>query len=231
MAPREDVLYPAITFHLIHGLLGGDSWTFSSTSSLSRSSITFDIGLSMMLFLPAWLTLPIFNLALCTNPFLSQYVCMTLHIFQSFLMVFASCKITISLIFKFLLVFVHFFLCCSDCINSFLQWHQNSFTMCWTCLHLLQLYKLGLKKSPLGGKIIFDFMVKRYDGDRGKLLVRSLLSILLVKVWKFKILSVFAISITSDSSSSDLPCACIREDRMEWTEWIWCSKTSPIWLA
>ena len=76
--------------------------------------------------------------------------------------------------FKFLLVFVHFFLSWSDCKNSFLQWHQNSLTMCWTCLHLLWLYKSGLEKSPGDGKIIFDFMVKMFDGDRDKLLVRSL---------------------------------------------------------
>ena len=121
MAPGQDVWYPEITFHLIHGSHGGDSCTFSSTSSLSRSSTTFDIGLSPMLFLPVWLTLPIFNLTLCTDPFSSQYVCMTLHICQSLLMVFASCKITISLAFKFLLVFVYFFLSCSNCKDSFLQ--------------------------------------------------------------------------------------------------------------
>ena len=128
-----------------------------------------------MLFLPAWSTLPIFNLTLRTNPFSSQCVCMTLRICQLFLMVFASCKITISPTFKFLLVFVHFFLSWSDCKNSFLQQHQNSFTMCWSHLHLLLLYKSGLKKSPGGSKIIFDFTAKRLDGDRSKLLVRSLM--------------------------------------------------------
>ena len=77
--------------------------------------------------------------------------------------------------FKFLLVFVHFFLSWSDYKNSFLQWHQNSFTMCWTHIHLLLLYKSGLEKSPGGSKIIFDFTAKRLDGDRSKLLVRSLM--------------------------------------------------------
>ena len=76
-----------------------------------------------------------------------------------------SCKITISPTFKFLLVFVHFFLSWSDCKNSFLQPLQNSFTVCWTHVHLLWLYNSGLEKSPEGGKIIFDFMVKRFDGD------------------------------------------------------------------
>ena len=42
--------------------------------------------------------------------------------------------------FKFLLVFVDFFLSWSDCKNSFLQQHQNSFTMCWNHLHLVWLY-------------------------------------------------------------------------------------------
>ena len=128
-----------------------------------------------MLFLSVWLILSIFNLTLRTNPFSSQYACMTLYICQSFLMVFASCKITISPTFKFLLVFVQFFLSWSDCKNSFLQWHQNSFTMCWTHLHLLLLYKSGLEKSPGGSKIISDFTAKRLDGDRSKLLVRSLM--------------------------------------------------------
>ena len=77
--------------------------------------------------------------------------------------------------FKFLLVFAHFFLSWSDCKNSFLQRHQNSFNMYWNHLHLLLLYKLGLEKSPGGSKIIFDFTVQRLDGDRSKLLVRSLM--------------------------------------------------------
>ena len=128
MAPLQDMWHLEITLHLIHGSLGGDSSTFSSTSSLSRSNTTF--GLSTMLFLPAWSTLPIFNLTLRTNPFSSQCVCMTLRICQLFLMVFASCKITMSPTFKFLLVFVHFFLSRSDRRNSSTQRHQNSFTMC-----------------------------------------------------------------------------------------------------
>ena len=127
-----------------------------------------------MLLLSARSTLPIFNLTFYTNPLSSQYICMTLQICQSFLMVFASFMITMSPLFKFLLVFVHFFLSRSDCRNSFLQRHQNSFAMCWTCLYLLWLYKSGLEKSPGGRKTIFDFMVKVFDGDRDKLLVRSL---------------------------------------------------------
>ena len=132
MAPLQDMWYLEITLHVIHGSLGRDLSKFLSTSSLLRSNTAFDTGLSTMLFLPAWSTLPIFNLTLHTNPFWSQYVCMPQHICQSFLVVFASCKITISPTFKFLLVFVHFFLTWSDCKNSFLQWHQNSFTTCWT---------------------------------------------------------------------------------------------------
>ena len=128
-----------------------------------------------MFFLPAWSTLQISNFTLHTNPFSSQYVSMTLHMCQSSLMVFASCKITISPTFKFLLVFLHFFLSWSDCKNSFIQQHQNSFTMCWTCLHLLQLYKSAFEKSLGGCKIIFHFIVKRFDGERGKLLFGSLM--------------------------------------------------------
>ena len=141
---------------------------------------------------------------LCTKPFSSQYVSMTLHMGQSSLMVFATCKITISPTFKFLLMFVNLFISWSDCKNSFFQRHQNSFTMCWTCLHLLRLYKSGLEKSPGGGKVIFDFMVKRFDGERDKLLVRSLM-LSVFKGWEFKFPSVSVISVASDSSSSDLP--------------------------
>ena len=53
------------------------------------------------------------------------YVCMTLHIYQSFMMVFTSRKIKISPSLKFLLVFVHFFLSWRDWKNYFLQRHQN----------------------------------------------------------------------------------------------------------
>ena len=153
MAPLQDIRYLENILHLIHDSPGGYLSFFSSTSSLWRSNTTFDTGLSTVLLLSTRSTLQIFNLTLRTNPLSSQYVCVTLKICQSFLMVFASCKITISPTFKFLLVFVHFFLSWIDC-NSFLQWQQNSFTMCWTCLHLLQLYKSGLEKSPGDGKVI-----------------------------------------------------------------------------
>ena len=107
MAPLQDTWYLEITLHLIHGSLGEDSSTFLSIFSLSRSNATFDTGLSTMLFLPAWSILPILNLTLHTNPFSSQPL----------LMVFASCKITISPAFKLPLVFVHFFF--------FLKWLQE----------------------------------------------------------------------------------------------------------
>ena len=114
LAPHQDMWYIEITLHLIYHSLGGDLSTFSSTSSFSRSNTTFDTGLFMslfmVLFLPAWSTLPIFNLTLHTNHLSSQYVYITLHICQSFPMVFASCKITISPTIKFFLVFMHFFL-------------------------------------------------------------------------------------------------------------------------
>ena len=155
---------------------------------------------------------------------------MTLQICQPLLTVFASCKITMSPPFKSLLIFFHFFLSWSDCKISFLQKHHNSFTMCWTRLHLLQLYKSGLEKSPVSGKIIFDFMVRRFDGNRGKLLVRSLI-LSVSKAQEFKVYYVLPINVVTDSSSSDLSCVCIREERMEWAEWIWRSQSPPIWLA
>ena len=52
-------------------------------------------------------------------------------------------------------------------------------------------------------------MVKRFDGDRGKPLVGSLM-LSVVKGQNFKIPSVSAISIASDFSSSYLPCVEIR---------------------
>ena len=52
-------------------------------------------------------------------------------------------------------------------------------------------------------------MVERFDGDRGKPLVRFLM-LSVVKGRKFKIPSVSAISVASDSSSSYLPCVDIR---------------------
>ena len=89
MAPLQDMWYIEIKLHLTYDSLGRDSSTFSSTSSFSRSNTTFDTGLFMVLFLAAWSTLlPIFNLTLRTNPLSSQYVCITLHICRSFLMVF-----------------------------------------------------------------------------------------------------------------------------------------------
>ena len=83
--PPFKIGYIKITLHLTHGSLGRDLSTFSSTSSLSKSNATFETGLSTMLFLSPWLTLPIFNLTLHTSLFSSQYVSMTLHICQSFL--------------------------------------------------------------------------------------------------------------------------------------------------
>ena len=54
--------------------------------------------------------------------------------------------------------------------------------------------------------------------ETGKLLV-GLLMLSVVIGLEFKIPSVSAISVAHASSSSDLPCICIREDRMEWAEW------------
>ena len=93
----QGMCYLEILLHLTHGVLKG-IWTHfhQLPSSLSRNNLTFVTGASAMLFLPVGLTIPIFNLTLCTNPLSSQNVCMTLHICQSFLMVFASCKIMMS---------------------------------------------------------------------------------------------------------------------------------------
>ena len=88
--------------------------------------------------------------------FLITMCFMALHICQLFLMVFASCRTTMSPTFKFVLVSVYFFLSWGDWKNSFLQRHQYSFTR----LRLLRLYKSGLEKSARDGKIIFDFMVR-----------------------------------------------------------------------
>ena len=123
-------------------------------------------GLLTMLLLSTRLTLPIFNLTLHTNPLSSQYVSTTLQICQSFLMVFASSKISMSPTLQVPFMFVHFFLSWSDC-NSFLQRDTRIHSPCAvTRLYLLQLYKSGLEKSPRNGKIIFEFMVKIFDGDR-----------------------------------------------------------------
>ena len=53
--------------------------------------------------------------------------------------------------------------------------------------------------------MIFDFMVKKFAGDRGELLAGSLM-LPAIKGREFKIPSVSAISIALDSSSSDPPC-------------------------
>ena len=108
MAPLQDRWYLGPKLHLIHGFLYGDSSTFSSASSSFSRSNMIDTGLSTMLFMSPWSTLPIFNLTLHTNSFSSQYFRMTLHICQLSLMVFASCKIITSATFKFFSVFVHF---------------------------------------------------------------------------------------------------------------------------
>lgn len=109
MAPLQDRWYLETILHLIHGFLYGDSSKFSSTSSSFSRSNMIDTGLSTMLFMSLWSTLAIFDLTRHTNPFSWQYFCMTLHIWQLSLMVFASCKIITSATFKFFSVFVHFF--------------------------------------------------------------------------------------------------------------------------
>ena len=109
MTALQDRWYLETILHLIHGFLYGDSSKFSSTSSSFSRSNMIDTGLSTMLFMSRWSTLPIFDLTLPANPFSSQYFYMTLHICQISLMVFATCKIITSATFKFFSVFVHFF--------------------------------------------------------------------------------------------------------------------------
>ena len=65
------------------------------------------------------------KITLRKNCFSLQYVYIILHICKLFLMVLASRKMTMSPTFKFLLMFVHFFLFWSGCKTSFFQWHQN----------------------------------------------------------------------------------------------------------
>ena len=134
-------------------------------------------------------------------------------------MVFASCKITVSPTVKFFLVFVHFFLSWSDCKNSFLQPLQNSFTMCyWTHLHLLWLYKSGLKNQVLKVARLSLISWLKDLMDTGKQLVRLLL-LSVVRGLEFKIPSVSVIIVASASSSRDLPMYLHQriQDGMGWT--------------
>ena len=159
---------------------------------------------------------PIFNLILCKRSFSLQCVCIILHIYQLFLMVFASGKITSSPTLKFLLLFIHFFLSWSDSKNSLLQWHRNSFTICWIYPNFLQLYKSGLKKSPGVCNFIFDFIVKKFDGGRDQLLVGSLM-LSVVKSREFKISSDCAINVESDSSH--VICHVVHQKRKDVASW------------
>ena len=112
----------------------------------------------------------IFNLTLCTNLFSSQYLCMTLTHLP---IIPGVCFLQDHNVSKLQVLFsIGLFLPFVKRLQQFFPPATPKFiTMCWTFLHLLQLYKSGLEKSLGGGKIILDFMAKRFDGDRGKLLV------------------------------------------------------------
>ena len=59
--------------------------------------------------------------------------------------------------------------------------------MCWTLLHLPLLKMSGLPKTPGGGKITFDFIVRMLAGTNGLLLLLLSLYFTLVKLYKNKI--------------------------------------------
>ena len=53
---------------------------------------------------------------------------------------------------------------------------KQKFAMCWTLLHFCLLKMPGLSKSPGGGKIAFDFMVRMLTGTYGTGLFTSLIA-------------------------------------------------------
>ena len=106
---------------------------------------------------------------------------------------------------KFLFSLCHFLCDWSDWRYYFLQRDQNSLAMCWTWRHLFRQYNSGLLKSPGDGITTFDFIVSVFDQARGKSLVGSLI-ISTVNDREFRIPSVSATSVSTDSSSSDFPC-------------------------
>ena len=102
--------------------------------------------------------------------------------------------------------------------------------MCWTRHHLFRQYKSGLLKSSGGGITTFDFIVRMFDGARGKSLVGSLI-VFTVNGHEIRIPSVSASSVRRDSLSSDFPCFERRDDSIARGDLIRLSQTSPMWLA
>ena len=91
--------------------------------------------------------------------------------------------------------------------------------MCCTQCHVFQQYKSGLPKSPDGGIVTFDFIVRMFDGARGKSLL-GLLIVSTVNDCEFRISSVSATCVSRDSLSSDFPCVERRDDSIAWADLI-----------
>ena len=112
--------------------------------------------------------------------------------------------------------------------NFWLHLTQNSFAMCWICLHLL-LHSSALTNWPVGGNTTLDIFARILLGHSGCLLWTS------PKLWtvsslEFNIASVSASGLLIDSTFNDLPCVFKRENRMVPADQIYLSQTPLMWL-
>ena len=177
--------------------------------------------------------LPLFprsNFTLGTTPLSSEFVPITLHIGQWFLVVKSVFRSIMSPMQTFLDILTHFWRSCKFWINSFLHLLQNSLLRCWILLYLLLQYKSGLWKTTGGDITTFAFIVSILFGDIGIGLCPSLIPST-VNGQEFITASVSVISVCRDSSSKLCPCVCRREFKIALADLIWRSQIPPMcWL-
>lgn len=107
------------------------------------------------------------NFTFLTRPSSPGYVSAiraSCHLFLGWL---SSLMMTMSSIFIFLLVGIHFGRCCNVCRNSFFHLNQNSLARYCTRRQRLREYRSACWKTPGGGRSTLVFIVSSMLGVRG----------------------------------------------------------------
>ena len=134
---------------------------------------------------------------------------------------------TMSPFWKFLHLLFHFGQVWRLYRNSLCHLTQNSFAMCWICLHLLLLNLSAFTNWPCGGNTTLDFIVRILLGYSGCSLWTSP-KVSTVSSMEYNIASVSASSVLNDSSFNDLPCVFKRDNRIVCPDWLYLSETPPM---
>ena len=107
---------------------------------------------------------------------------------------------------------------------------KQKFAMCWTLIHLCLLKMPGLPKSPRGGKIAFDFMIRMLTGTNGTGLFTSLIAST-IHGHELNIASHSTIKVCKDSVSKLLSWLLSKQLSIALAERVCLSQILPKWLA